>query len=201
MEITASQVKELRDKTGAGIMDCKSALTDADGDLEQAIVLLRERGIAGAAQREGRPTAEGVVATYVHSDKKLGVLVEVNCETDFVANTAEFQEFAKEVAMQIAARGPRYVSKEDVPEEVLEKERGILREQAKREGKPEQIVEKMVEGRLRKFYEETCLLEQPYIRDEKGKRRIRDLLDDVRTRCGENVVVRRFARFRVGQEA
>jgi elongation factor Ts len=200
MEISASQVKDLRDKTGAGIMDCKRALADANGDFEQAIVLLRERGIASAARREGRPAAEGIVAAYVHSDRKLGVLLEVNCETDFVANTAEFQEFAKEVALQIAAQRPVYISKADVPEEVLERERAILREQARQEGKPDNIIERMVEGRLRKFYEDTCLLEQPHIRDEKGKRTIGDLLNDVVTRCGERVIIRRFARFKVGQD-
>jgi len=199
MAVSAADVKALREKTGAGFMDCKAALEEAGGDAEAAVAVLRKKGVAVASKRAGRATAEGVVASYIHAGGRIGVLVEVDCETDFVARTPDFQEFAKSVAMQVAAERPVWVSPDDVPAEALEREREILRDQALREGKPERIVEKMVEGRLNKFYEEQCLLKQPYIRDE--DRKIEDLLTELIGKVGENIVVRRFARFAVGEEA
>jgi len=199
MAVSAADVKALREKTGAGFMDCKAALEEAGGDAEAAVAVLRKKGVAVATKRAGRATSEGVVASYIHAGGKIGVLVEVDCETDFVARTPDFQEFAKAVAMQVAAERPSWVSPDDVPAEALEREKDILREQALREGKPANIVEKMVEGRLRKFYEEHCLLKQAYIRDE--ERKIEDLLTDLIGKIGENIVIRRFARFAVGEEA
>ncbi|MCD6363899.1 MAG: translation elongation factor Ts [Synergistetes bacterium] len=198
MAVSIEQVKELRARTGAGIIDCKKALEEANGDIEKAIEILRKKGIAKAVKKMGRKAAEGVVASYIHSDKKLGVLVEVNCETDFVARTKEFQELAHEIAMQIAASSPLYVSSEDVPAEVVEKEKAIYKEQVIAEGKPEHIAERIVEGKIRKFFEEVCLLEQPYIRDQNVK--IKDLIAEKISLLGENIVVRRFVRFRVGEE-
>lgn len=198
MNISVDQVKELRARTGAGVVECKKALEEANGDIEKAIEILRKRGIAKAVKKMGRATAEGIIASYIHSDKKLGVIVEVNCETDFVARTKEFQELAHEIAMQIAASSPLYVSPEDVPQEVLEKEKAIYKEQVLAEGKPEHVAEKIVEGRLKKFFEETCLLEQPYIRDQ--NRKIRDIIAEKIAILGENITVRRFARFKVGEE-
>lgn len=197
MAITANQVKELREKTGAGMMECKKALTEANGDLEKAIEILRERGLAAAQKKAGRIAAEGVVESYIHMGGRIGVLVEVNCETDFVANTAEFKEFAKEVAMQIAALSPRYVSRDEVPQEVLEKEREIYKQQAINEGKPENIAEKMVEGRLNNFLKEVCLLEQPYIKD--GSKTIQDLVNEKIAKIGEKISIRRFVRYQLGE--
>jgi len=191
-------VKELREKTGAGLMDCKRALTEADGDMEQAVDILRKKGIEVARKREGKAAKEGTVASYVHAGDQIGVLVEVNCETDFVARTERFVEFARDAAMQVAALQPKWVAPEDVPEEALAREREVLREQALAEGKPEHIVEKMVEGRLNKFYEDTCLLKQPCIRDDSVT--IEDKLNDLIAACGEKVVIRRFVRFQVGEE-
>ncbi len=198
MEIPAQLVKELREKTGAGMMECKKALADADGDLEKAVKLLRERGLAAAAKKAGRATREGVVGYYIHAGGKLGVLVEVNCETDFVARTPEFQEFVRDVAMQIAAANPLFVRREEVPESVLENEREIYRKQALAEGKPPQVVEKIVEGRLKKFYSDVCLYEQPYIKD--GNMTIEELVKSKIATIKENISIRRFARFQVGQE-
>ncbi len=198
MSVTTEQVKELREKTGAGLMDCKRALTDADGDMEQAVDILRKKGIEVARKREGKAAKEGTVASYVHAGDQIGVLVEVNCETDFVARTERFVQFARDAAMQVAALQPKWVAPEDVPEEVLAREREVLREQALAEGKPEHIVEKMVEGRLNKFYEDTCLLKQPHIRDDSMT--IEDKLNDLIAACGEKVVIRRFVRFQVGEE-
>ena len=198
MAVTTEQVKELREKTGAGLMDCKRALTEANGDLEQALDVLRKQGIEVARKREGKSASEGTVASYVHAGDQIGVLVEVNCETDFVARTERFKEFAQDAAMQVAALQPKWVAPEDVPEEALDRERNVLREQAQKEGKPEHIVEKMVEGRLSKFYEEFCLLKQPYIRDDSVT--IEDKLNELVTAVGERVVVRRFMRFQVGEE-
>ncbi len=198
MEVSAAIVKQLRDRTGAGMMDCKKALLEAEGDMERAAVLLREKGVAVAQKRAGKAAAEGIIATYVHGGK-LGVMVEVNSETDFVANTDEFKHFAKECAMQIAAMKPEYVAPEDVPEDVIEQEREIYRNQALAEGKPEKVVDKIVEGRLKKFYSEVCLLEQAYIRDDKHT--IRDLLNELAGKVGERIVVRRFVIFRVGEES
>ncbi len=198
MAITAEQVKELREKTGAGMMDCKKALQEADGDFEEAIAVLRKKGIQVAAKREGKATTEGIVYSYIHAGSQVGTLVEVNCETDFVARSEDFVNFAKEIAMQVAAAQPRYLGRDDVPNEHLDREREILTEQAKAEGKPDHIVAKMVEGRLNKFYSEYCLLEQPYIRDDSLT--VQDLLNDLLAKTGEKIVVRRFVRFQVGEE-
>ncbi|MDI3537992.1 MAG: elongation factor Ts [Bacillota bacterium] len=197
MAITAEMVKALREKTGAGMMDCKRALEETGGDMEKAVEYLREKGLAAAAKRAGRTAAEGVIESYIHLGGKLGVLVEVNCETDFVARTPEFQELARDIAMQVAAANPQYLTREDVPAEVLEKEKEILRAQALNEGKPEKVVDRIVEGRLEKFYSENCLLEQPFIKDPDKK--VRDLLAEKIARIGENIVVRRFVRFQLGE--
>jgi elongation factor Ts len=199
MQIDAKTVKALREKTGAGMMDCKKALQEAGGNEEKAIVILREKGLAAAARRAGRVAAQGIVDSYIHLGGKVGVLVEVNCETDFVARNEQFREFTRNICLQVAAANPLYVDKEDVPSEVLENERAILRGQALREGKPEKVVERIVEGRIAKFYQENCLLEQPYIKDP--DRSIRDLLNELIARIGENIVIRRFSRFAVGEEA
>lgn len=196
--ITAELVKELRERTGAGMMDCKKALIEAGGDIEKAIVYLRERGLAAAAKKAGRATKEGRIEAYIHPGAKLGVLVEVNCETDFVANTDEYKHLCRELAMQVAASNPKYIRREDVPEEEVEKEAAILRNQALAEGKPEKVIEKIVSGRLEKFYQEVCLLEQPYIRD--AEKTVKDLINEYIAKLGENIVVRRFVRFRLGEE-
>lgn len=197
-EITADLVKQLRERTGAGFMDCKKALAEAGGDLDRAAEALRIKGLAQAAKKAGRTAKEGVVEAYIHAGGKIGVLVEVNCETDFVARTPDFKQLAHEIAMQVAATNPEYVSKEDVPEEAVAKERELLRAQALAEGKPERVVDRIVEGRLDKFYERLCLLEQPYIREPGMK--VGDLVKQHVAKLGENVVVRRFARFEVGRE-
>ncbi len=198
MKITAKMVKQLRDKTGAGMMDCKKALEASSGDEEKAVAWLREKGISKAQKRAGKTASEGMVGSYIHMNGKIGVLVEINCETDFVAKSDKFQEFAKNVAMQIAAANPAYVSSEDVPEEVLEKEKEIYSNQAKSEGKPENIIPRIVEGKLKKFYKEVCLLEQPYIRDDSIT--IQDLLNELVSVLGEKIVIRRFVRFEVGED-
>ncbi len=199
MGITTAQIKELRERTGAGMMDCKKALQECQGDMEKAIAWLRKKGMAKAAKRAGRSASEGVVQAYIHGGGKIGVLVEINCETDFVARTEDFQNFAKEIAMQIAATNPLAINKEDLPSEVLEKEKEIYRQQALDSGKPEKVVEKIVEGKLNKFYEQTCLLEQPYIRDDKIK--IKDLLNELVAKTGEKIVIRRFVRFQLGEKS
>jgi elongation factor Ts len=196
-EITAAMVKQLRDKTGAGMMDCKKALQEAEGDFDKAVEILRKRGIAKAAKRADREANEGVVAAYIHPGSKLGVLVEVNCETDFVANTDDFKEFAKNIAMHIAASNPLAVKREDLDQEALDKEKEIYREQALAQGKPEHIVDKIVEGRLEKYYSEVCLLEQPYVKDP--DKTVKDLLTEVIAKVGENITIKRFARFRIGE--
>jgi elongation factor Ts len=199
--ITAQDVKALRDRTGAGIMDAKSALQESDGDVDKAIEILRVKGQASAAKRGGRVAAEGVVSSYIHAGGKIGVLVEVDCETDFVARTEEFQDFAREVALHVAAANPLYVSYEDVPEEDREAELRVLREQAAAEGKPENVQEKIVEGRLNKWLEEVVLLNQTHINDEKHEgKTLEELRAALAANTGENVVVRRFARFQVGEE-
>jgi len=199
--ITAQDVKALRDRTGAGIMDAKSALQESDGDLDKAIEILRVKGQASAAKRGGRVAAEGVVSSYIHAGGKIGVLVEVDCETDFVARTEEFQDFAREVALHVAAANPLYVSYEDVPEEDREAELRVLREQAAAEGKPENVQEKIVEGRLNKWLEDVVLLNQAHINDEKhGGKTLEELRAELAANTGENVVVRRFTRFQVGEE-
>lgn len=198
MSINMSLLKDLREKTGAGVMDCKKALLETDNNLEKAIDYLREKGIAGAEKKMGRQTAEGLVDSYIHFGGRIGVLLEVNCETDFVAKTDDFKNFVRNVAMQIAARKPSFVTREEVPEEVVAKEKEILKTQAMNEGKPEKFVQKIVEGRLQKFYQEECLLEQEFIKD--GSLTILDLMKDTIARLGENIVVRRFARFELGEE-
>lgn len=197
MEVTSTMVKELRDKTGAGIMDCKEALTAAEGSMEAAVEYLRKKGLQAATKRSARSTREGVVGSYIHGGGRLGVLVEVNCETDFVARTDEFQELVRDVAMQIAASNPQYVSRQEVPEEALAKERSILTEQAKAAGRPEHVIPKIVEGRLDKFYQETCLLDQPFVKNQDIS--VGDLLKEKIAKVGENITVSRFARFVLGE--
>jgi len=196
MQITAKMVKELRDETGAGMMDCKKALQKAEGDLEEAKKVLREEGIAKAEKKTDRATNNGRIDSYIHMGGRIGVLVQVNCETDFVAGTDDFKTLVKELAMQVAASNPDYVSVEDVPEEVVSKEREILRNLTLKEGKPEKIVDKIVDGRMKKFFEQVCLLEQLYIRDDKMK--VRELVKQVIAKVGENIKVVRFARFSLG---
>ncbi|NIO17783.1 MAG: translation elongation factor Ts [Deltaproteobacteria bacterium] len=196
MSITPHMIKELREKTGAGIMDCKEALVEAEGDAEKALDHLRKKGLAHAAKKASRVASEGLVESYIHGGGKIGVLVEVNCETDFVAKTEEFRELARNICMQVAASNPQCVSIEDVPEAVIQKEREIYREQALDSGKPQKVIEKIVEGKLGKFYEEACLLEQDYIRDPEKK--VRDVVADAVAKFGENIVVRRFERFVLG---
>jgi elongation factor Ts len=198
MAITAEDVKKLREKTGAGMMDCKKALLEANGDMEEAVASLRKHGIAVATKREGKSAQQGAIGTYIHAGDQIGVLVELNCETDFVARTDDFKAFAKEICMQVAAQQPKWVAPEDVPADAIEREKQILREQALNEGKPEAIVERMVEGRVKKFYENYCLMNQPYIRDD--SKTIGDLLNELIAKTGERVVVRRFARYQVGEE-
>lgn len=196
MGVSAKAVKELRERTGAGMMDCKNALVATGGDLEKAIDHLREKGLAAAAKRAGRTASEGLVDSYIHGGK-IGVLVEVNCETDFVAKTDQFRALARDLAMQVAASRPAYVARADVPADIIEKEKSILRAQALNEGKPEKIVEKMVEGRIDKFYKENCLVEQPFIRDP--DKSVQDLIQETIAKLGENIVVRRFVRFELGE--
>lgn len=195
--ITPEQVKELREQTGAGIMDCKKALVESDGDIEKAIIVLREKGLAKAAKKQNRLASEGIIESYIHGDGRIGVLVEVNCETDFVARNEEFRSFAKDIAMQIAASNPKYLSRDDVPHDVIEKEREILKTQALNEGKPEKIAEKIVDGRIEKFYEENCLLEQPFIKDP--DKNISQLIMEEIAIIGENITISRFARFERGE--
>ena len=201
VDISAQDVKTLRDRTGAGMMDCKNALQEADGDIEKAIELLRVKGQASAAKRGERTAAEGVVSSYIHAGSKIGVLVEVDCETDFVARTEPFQAFARDVALHVAAANPLYVSEDDVDEERREAELRILREQAGAEGKPENVQEKIVEGRYRKWLEEVVLLSQRHVKEEQHEgKTIEELRTELAASTGENVVIRRFARFQVGEE-
>ncbi|WP_366512454.1 translation elongation factor Ts [uncultured Acetobacterium sp.] len=193
----AKLVKELRAKSGAGMMDCKKALVETDGNIEDAMVFLREKGLAATNKKAGRVAAEGIVESYIHMGGKIGVLVEINCETDFVAKNEGFKSFVKDVAMHIAAANPSYVTKEEVPTEELEKEKEILRAQALNEGKPEKIVDKMVEGRVSKYYKEICLLEQPFVKNPDLT--IEDLVKEQIMTIGENVKIRRFARFQMGE--
>jgi elongation factor Ts len=197
MEITASQVKDLRTRTGVGIMDCKAALAEAKGDVAEAEKILRKKGLSKAAKKAGRSTGEGVVGSYIHAGGKIGVLVEVNCETDFVARTDQFQGLVKDIAMHVAASSPRYVSREEVQAADLDAEKEIYRAQALREGKPEKIVEKIVEGRMNKFYEEVCLLEQSFVKDP--DRKVQDLITEMVATLGENIQVSRFSRFALGE--
>jgi len=197
MNISATQVKELREKTGAPMMDCKQALTEAKGDMEQAVVVLRKKGVSVAAKKATRVTSEGSVASYIHAGGKIGVLLEINCESDFVARTDDFKELVHDIAMHIAASDPKYVRKEDVTPEAYEREKDIFRSQAIASGKPANIAEKMVEGKMAKFYEEVCLLEQPFIKDQTVS--IAQLIAAKIGKLGENIAVRRFARFKVGE--
>jgi len=197
VNVTAAMVKELREKTGAGMMDCKKALIEKNGDMDAAVDYLREKGLAAAAKKAGRIAAEGVVESYIHMGGRIGVLVEVNCETDFVAKTDEFRELARDIAMHIAASKPEYVSREEIPEEVLEHERGIYRTIAENEGKPAHIIDKIVEGRIDRYVKEVCLLEQPFVKDPDIT--VNDLLNQKVAKIGEKISVRRFARYERGE--
>ncbi|MUT66385.1 translation elongation factor Ts [Paenibacillus sp. NEAU-GSW1] len=197
MAVSASAVKELRERTGAGMLDCKKALDETNGDIQKAIDLLREKGLSAAANKAGRVATEGVVESYIHAGGRIGVIVEINCETDFVAKTDQFRAFAKDIAMHIAAVNPKFVRREEVPADELEKEREILRAQALNEGKPEKIVEKMVEGRISKYYEEYCLLEQSFVKDP--DKTISALLNEKVSAIGENISIRRFVRYELGE--
>ena len=198
MSISAEMVRKLREETGAGMMDCKNALVEAKGDIEAARELLRKKGLAAAAKRAGRAASEGIVGHYIHPGSKVGVIVEVNCETDFVAKTAEFQALVKDVAMHVAASSPLYVSKDEVPAEVLDKEKEIYRAQAATEGKPANVQERIAEGKLKQYYASFCLLEQPFVKD--ANLTVGQLVQEKIALMKENIVVRRFARFRVGEE-
>jgi len=200
MASSTELVRELRDRTGAGVMDCKAAIEASQGDLQKAVEFLRKKGLADAAQKAHREAGEGIVGSYVHPGGKIGVLVEVDCETDFVARTAEFQQLVKDLAMQVAAANPAYVSREEIPGDVLDKEREIYRQQMADQKKPTAVLEKIVEGKLEKFYTEQSLLDQPFIRDPAGKTRVKDVVARVSAAVGEKVVVRRFCRFRVGED-
>ena len=197
MEISLEFIKDLRQRTGAGIVDCKVALQEAKGDIDKAIEYLRRKGLATAAKKAGRIATEGLVSSYIHPGGKIGVLVEVNCETDFVAKTEDFQNFVKNVAMQIAAANPQYVRREEIPDNVLDKEREIYRAQALESKKPEKVIDKIVEGKLERFYSEVCLLEQTYIKD--GDLTVKEVLDALIGKIGENIQIRRFARFQLGE--
>ncbi len=197
MTISAGLVKELRERTGIGMMECKKALEESGGNIEKAITVLRKKGHARAKDKLGRQAKEGAVGSYIHLNGKIGVLVEINCESDFVARNEEFQELIKNVAMHIAAASPTYVSSEDVPEEVLEEEKDIIREQFKDSGKPPEVVEKIVQGKLSKFYQEFCLLDQPYIKEDKMS--VKEMMTSYIAKFGENIVISRFARFELGK--
>jgi elongation factor Ts len=197
MEIKPAQVKELREKTGAGMMDCKNALTEAKGDLEQAIVILRKKGLASAQKKATRIAAEGMIGHYIHQGGKLGVLVEVNCETDFAARSADFQALVKDIAMHVAAQNPLYVRREDVPAEVLEKEKEIYKDQARSSGKPEKIIDKIAEGKLESYFQIACLYDQQFVKDPNVT--VKDLINALVAKIGENIQVRRFARFKTGE--
>ena len=196
MAISADKVKTLRERTGVGIMDCKSALTETNGDIDKAVELLRKKGVASAEKRAGRETSQGLVETYIHPGSQLGVLIEVNCETDFVAKTDDFKNFVRDIAMQIAATGPRAVSREDFLQEDIDKELEIYKTQAENEGKPENIIERYVQGKLEKFYQENVLMEQSYIKDP--NKNIKELLSEIIAKTGENINIRRFIRYQLG---
>ena len=196
-EITAAQVKELRDKSGAGMMDCKSALVEAKGDVEKASEILRKKGIAKATKKADRAANEGRIEAYIHPGSKLGVLLEVNCETDFVANTDDYTRFCRDVAMQVAASSPKFVRREEVDQATIDHEMEIYKEQAKNQGKPENILEKIAQGKLEKFYSEICLLEQPFVKDP--DKTIQDLVTETIAKLGENITISRFSRFKIGE--
>lgn len=197
MQITSAMVKELREKTGVGVMDCKEALTAAHGSIEEAVDYLRKKGLQAAAKRSTKATREGVVGAYIHGGGRIGVLVEVNCETDFVARTDEFQELVHDIALQVAASNPLYIARQDVPQEILERERDILEEQARTAGRPQHILAKIVEGRLDKYFQEVCLLEQPFVKDPDST--VEELIKSKIAKTGENITVSRFARFALGE--
>ena len=197
MAVTTTQIKELREKTGVGIMDCKTALNECGGDIEKAIEYLRKKGIATAKKRGGRTTFQGQVMSYIHAGGKIGVLVEVNCETDFTGKNEDFTSFVKDTAIQIAATNPIAIDRERVPQDILEKEREIYATQAKDSGKPEKVIEKIVEGKLKKFFSEACLLEQPFVKNPDIT--VQDLLNEMIAKTGENIVIRRFVRFQLGE--
>ncbi len=198
MGITASMVKELRTKSGVGMMDCKKALIESNGDFGKAIEYLRKKGMSAAAKRSSKAAKDGAVASYIHMGGKIGVMVEINCETDFVAKTDDFSVLAKDIAMHVAAANPRYLKPEDIPEDILEKEKDIYRSQALAEGKPEKILDRIIDGKLKKYYEDACLLEQKFVKDTDIS--VRTLVNNMITKTGENIVVRRFARFQLGEE-
>lgn len=195
--ISAATVKQLREKTGAGIMDCKEALSECNGDISKAVDFLRKKGLATAAKRAGRATTEGIIESYIHMDSKLGVLVEINCETDFVAKNDDFKEFAKNIAMHITATNPVSIRPEDVPKEIIDKEKEIYRAQVLEMGKPEQIADKIVDGKMKKYFKENCLMNQAYVRDPNIT--IEDLLNEMVAKIGENITIKRFARFKIGE--
>lgn len=197
MTVTAKEVKDLRERTGAGIVECKKALVETKGDLEKAIEFLRKEGIATAEKRAQKETKEGLIEAYIHPGSRLGVLLEVNCETDFVARTEEFKSLVRDLSMQVAATSPLYVSKEEIPSEITEKEKEIYRAQAVKEGKPEKVLDRIVEGKLNKFYSQVCLLDQPFIKEE--KKSITNLIKEKKAKLGENITVRRFVRFKLGE--
>jgi elongation factor Ts len=197
MEISIELVKDLRQRTGAGVIDCKVALQEAQGNMEAAIDYLRRKGLATAAKKAGRIATDGLVSSYIHAGGKMGVLVEINCETDFVAKTEDFQTFVKNIAMHIAAANPQYIRREEIPEEALERERAIYRTQAQDSGKPQKVIDKIIEGKMERFYSEVCLLEQTYVRD--SDLTIKELLDAMIAKIGENITIRRFARFQLGE--
>jgi elongation factor Ts len=197
MEVSAAIVKELREKTGAGFMDCKKALTETGGNVEKAIDYLRQKGMAAAAKKADRAVTDGAVGAYVHPGGKIGVLLEINCETDFVARNSEFQALLKDMAMQVAAANPRYLRREDVPAEESEREKNIYRQQAQESGKPEKVIEKIIEGKMERFYSEVCLLEQAFIKDP--DRKVAGVINDAIARLGENIQVRRFVRYHLGE--
>lgn len=199
MVVSTELIKELREKTGVGIMDCKKALIECNGDMEKAIEYLRKKGIATAKKRGGKVSSEGQIQSYIHAGGKIGVLVEVNCETDFTAKTEDFSRFVKDIAMQIAASNPMVIKREDIPPEVLEKEKEIYAAQARDAGKPEKILEKIVQGKLNRFFTEACLLEQPFIKNTDIT--VQDLLNELIAKTGENIVIRRFVRYQLGEEA
>ncbi|NOZ91709.1 translation elongation factor Ts [bacterium 3DAC] len=199
MQITAQMVKQLREMTGAGMMDCKKALQEAGGDFDKAVKILRERGLAKAAKKAGRTAKEGMIHAYIHGGGRIGVMVEVNCETDFVARTDDFKNLVNDIALHIAAYAPRWVKREDVPEEIIEQEKEIYRKQALQEGKPEHVVEKIVEGKMKNFYKENVLMEQPFVKDE--DKTVEEVIKEAIAKIGENIVVRRFVRWELGEES
>ncbi len=196
-EITAELVKKLRERTGAGMMDCKKALQKSEGDMDKAVDILREQGVASAAKKSGRVVNEGIIYSYIHPGDRLGVLLELNCETDFVARTDDFKTLAKDISMQVAATNPLVTSREDLKEEFIQKEKDIYRAQAKSQDKPEKVIDRIVEGKLEKYFQEVCLLEQPFVKDE--HKTVQEIITETIAKLGENITVKRFARFRVGE--